>query len=301
MKPPEEIRDLLRESWASVSSEKNNKMLKAALSAYERTQNKRTAQYKPNRPIIWSLIMKSLSAKIAIAAVIIVAVVLGLFEFIGGGGDGSGVVWAEVARKVQASGSLVTRWRESGSVSSTVVFEETDYSIKYFSPLGSRTDVYRDGQVAWSRCTNADTKTTTVVYHGDKRYYSYQRDEGIEEFLDKDEDWTNPIYLVQTILSIEHTELGQKTVDGILCEGLETSDPAVMGDLVDMADSLDVHMTLWVDVQTQYPVRFEYRAVVEAEGEVAEYSCVIDQFQWDADIDPSRFELEIPDDYYKQM
>ena len=244
--------------------------------------------------------MKSLSAKIAVAAVIIAAVVLGLFEFIGGD-DGSGVVWAEVARKVQASGSLVTRWRESGSVSSTVVFEETDYSIKYFSPLGSRTDVYRDGQVAWSRCTNAETKTTTVVYHGDKRYYSYQRDEGIEEFLDKDEDWTNPIYLVQTILSIEHTELGQKTVDGILCEGLETSDPAVMGDLVDMADSLDVHMILWVDVQTQYPVRFEYRAVVEAEGEAAKYNCVIDQFQWDADIDPSRFELEIPDDYYKQM
>jgi outer membrane lipoprotein-sorting protein len=297
MKLPEEIRHLLRESRASASSEKNNKMLKAALSAYERTQNKRTAQYKPNRPIIWSLIMKSLSAKIAIAAVIIVAVVLGLFEFIGGGGDGSGVVWAEVARKVQASGSLVVRIRESGSVS----LVESDYTIKYFSPLGSRTDVYRDGQVVWSLCTDAETKTTTVVNHDVKRYYSYQRDEGIEEFLEKDEDWTNPIYLVQAILSVEHTELGEKTVDGILCEGLETSDPAVMGDLVDMADSLDVHMTLWVDVQTQYPVRFESRAVAEAEGEVHDSDCVIDQFQWDAEIDPSRFELEIPDDYYKSF
>jgi len=299
MRSAENIKKLIKNLDLSIdtNTKTDQTILNELLDTQKKTMKQQPAFILPN---IRRKIMKSPIIKLAAAAVIIAVVVLGLFEFIGGDG-GSGVVWAEVARKVQASGSLVTRWRESGSVSSTVVFEETDYSIKYFSPLGSRTDVYRDGQVAWSRCTNAETKTTTVVYHGDKRYYSYQRDEGIEEFLDKDEDWTNPIYLVQTILSIEHTELGQKTVDGILCEGLETSDPAVMGDLVDMADSLDVHMILWVDVQTQYPVRFEYRAVVEAEGEVAKYNCVIDQFQWDADIDPSRFELEIPDDYYKQM
>ncbi len=237
--------------------------------------------------------MKSLSAKIAIAAVIIVAVVLGLFEFIGGD-DSSGVAWAEVARKVQASGSLVLRVRETGSLT----LGESDYIIKYFSPLGSRGDAYKDGQVTRSRCSNAETKTTTVIHHGDKRYYSYQRDEGIPE---KDEDWTNPMYLVQQILSVEHTELGEKMVDGILCEGLETSDPAVVGNVVDMVDSLDVYLELWVDVQTQYPVRFESRVVAEAEGEVLESECVMDQFQWDAEIDPSRFKLEIPDDYYKQM
>ncbi len=295
MRPADNINNLIKKLHLKASADLDRRVHDDISMAPAESDKTKSAVTQPN---IWRTIMKSPITKLAAAAVIIVAVLVGITQF---GGSTTSVVWAEVAQKVQASGSLVTRWRESGSVSSTVVFEETDYSIKYFSPLGSRTDVYRDGQVAWSRCTNAETKTTTVVYHGDKRYYSYQRDEGIGEFLDKDEDWTNPIYLVQTILSIEHTELGEKTVDGILCEGLETSDPAVMGDLVDMADSLDVHMTLWVDVQTQYPVRFEYRAVVEAEGEVAEYSCVIDQFQWDADIDPSRFELEIPDDYYKQM
>ncbi len=294
MKPTDDIRQFYKNAAVDTDPKVDERVLKKVVAAHK---NVKTGDSIANRPIIWSLIMKSLSAKIAVAAVIIVAVVLGLFEFIGGGGDGSGVVWAEVARKVQASGSLVVRLRETGSVS----LGESDYTIKYFSPLGSRTDAYKDGQVASSRCTNAETKTTTVVMHDVKRYYSYQRDEGIEEFLEKDEDWTNPIYLVQTILSVEHTELGEKTVDGILCEGLETSDPAVMGDLVDMADSLDVHMTLWVDVQTQYPVRFEGRAVVEAEGEVHDSDCVIDQFQWDAEIDPSRFELEIPDDYYKSF
>jgi len=293
MKPADDIRQFYKNAAVDTDPQVDERVLKKVVAAHK---NVLTGDSIANRPNIWSLIMKNPSAKIAVAAVIIVAVVLGLFEFIGGD-DGSGVVWAEVARKVQASGSLVVRLRETGSVK----LGEGDYAIKYFSPLGSRTDAYKDGQVVKSGCTNAETKTTTVVMHDVKRYYSFQRDEGIEEFLGKDEDWTNPIYLVQQILSVEHTELGEKTVDGILCEGLETSDPAVMGDLVDMADSLDVHMTLWVDVQTQYPVRFEGRAVAEAEGEVHNSDCVMDQFQWDAEIDPSRFELEIPDDYYKSF
>ncbi|UCH70549.1 MAG: hypothetical protein JSV29_00775 [Candidatus Bathyarchaeota archaeon] len=293
MKSPQNIKKSIKKLNIAASAQTHNRVVADLLKLMEESKKTEPVPIQPN---IWRIIMKSRVIKLAAAAVIIVAVVLVLSEFIGGD-DGSGVVWAEVARKVQASGSLVLRIRETGSVS----LEESDYTIKYFSPLGSRTDVYKDGQVTRSRCFNAETKTTTSIHHDDKRYYSYQPGEGIEGFLEKDEDWTNPIYLVQTILSVEHTELGEKTVDGILCEGLETSDPAVMGDLVDMVDSLDVHMELWVDVQTQYPVRFESRAVAEAEGEVLESDCVMDQFEWDVEIDPSRFELEIPDDYYQQM
>lgn len=291
MRSAENIEKLVKNLDLDIdtNAQADQAMLSKLLDAQKKTMKQQSAFILPN---IRRKIMKSPIIKLAAAAVIIAVVVLGLFEFIGGDG-GSGVVWAEVARKVQASGSLVHRVRETGSLT----LGESDYIIKYFSPLGSRGDAYIDGQVTRSRCTNAETKTTTVIHHGDRRYYSYKRDEGIPE---KDEDWTNPMYLVQQILSVEHTELGQKTVDGILCEGLETSDPAVMGNVVDMVDSLDVYLELWVDVQTQYPVRFESRVVAEAEGEVLDSECVMDQFQWDAEIDPSRFELEIPDDYYKQ-
>jgi len=294
MNTPDNIEKLIQNTVIHSNPDVNKTVLKDLLQQFDNTREQKPAVMQPN---IRRTIMKSLSAKIAIAAVIIVAVVLGLFEFIGGD-NGSGVVWAEVARKVQASGSLVLRIRETG----TMAIGEADYTIKYFSPAGARSDVYKNGQVLQSQCSNAETMTTTVINYSDKRYYTYQPGEGIEGFLEKKEDWTNPIYLVQTILSVEHTALGEKTVDGILCEGLETSDPAVMGDAVNnMANRLDVHMELWVDVQTQYPVRFEIRVVAEAEGQAFELDCVMDQFQWDADIDPSRFELEIPDDYYKQM
>ena len=84
---------------------------------------------------------------------------------------------------------------------------------------------------------------------------------------------------------------------GVLCEGLETSDPAVMGPLAGMVDRLEVHMELWVDAQTQYPVRFEGKMAGEAEGQVMASECVMDQFQWDVELDPSLFELNIPADY----
>ena len=52
--------------------------------------------------------MRSPVIKLAIAAAIIAAVILGLFEFIGRGNT-SGVVWAEVAQKVQASQGVIFR------------------------------------------------------------------------------------------------------------------------------------------------------------------------------------------------
>jgi outer membrane lipoprotein-sorting protein len=234
--------------------------------------------------------MKRKISKLAIAAAIIAAVLIGIGEF---GGSASGVAWSQVAAKVQATSGLILRIKETGSVSPG----DDDYAIKYFSPAGSRTDAYKDGKITHSRCSNFETMTSTAVFHSTKRYFSHQYKESSEGFLEKDEDWTNPKYLVQQIVSAEHKALGPKTVDGVLCEGLETSDPAVMGPLKDMVDSLEVHMELWVDTQTQYPVRFEGKITAQADGETLTSQCVMDQFQWDVELDPSLFEPNIPPDY----
>lgn len=236
--------------------------------------------------------MKNPLTKLAVAAAVITAVVLGLFEFINTGGH-SGVVWAEVVEKVQNTCGLTLRITGTGSMG-----PEDAYSIKYFSPVGSRTDDYKDGQIIRSNCSNYETMTSTYIQHAHKSYISTQYQEGIEGFLEKDEDWTNPKYLVQKILSVEHKELAERTIDGVLCEGLETSDPAVMGaELVEMVDHIELHLELWVDAQTQYPVRFESTVTADAEGEHIESDCVMDQFQWDVEIDPSLFTIEMPAGY----
>ncbi|MHC4426581.1 MAG: hypothetical protein ACYSYV_10850 [Planctomycetota bacterium] len=246
--------------------------------------------------------MKSPITKLAAAAVVIALVVLGLLEFIGTE-NSSGVVWAEVARKVKASRGLIVRCTESfPSIPESLSFlNDPDYAIKYVCPTHSRTDGYKAGQITHTYYTDfsdSDTETLTHVYHIHKRYLSRTYKKSKYEFLlEQHDDWMNPRYLIQTILSCKHRKLGQKTIEGVLCEGIETSDPAALGPLPIPVTRLDVEMRLWVNAETEYPVLFESKKSFEHNGEVMESEGVMDQFQWDVELDPSLFEPDIPPDY----
>ncbi len=297
MKPTDYFEKLIRDLCVldiNTSAEMDQRILHNTLKIQQELKQTKLAG---NRPDIWRTIMKSPIVKLAAAAVIIALVVLGLFEFIGTENT-SGVVWAEVARKVQASRGSVVRCRETTSFQPS---DETDYSIKYFSPTHSRTDSYKGGQIIhsyYTDLTGSDTVTLTGVYHKHKHYIShtYQKNEN-EFFLEQHDDWLNPRYLVQRILSGEHMKLGQKTIEGVLCEGIETTDPAALGPLPGPVNRLEVEMRLWVDVETKYPVLFESKMSGEAEGKEMSSEWVMDQFQWDVELDPSFLEPNIPPDY----
>ena len=238
--------------------------------------------------------MKSPIVKLAAAAVIIVLVVLGLFEFIGTEKT-SGVVWADVVRKVGASRGLIVRCSDSTASS------EDDYSITYTSPTYCRKDFYKDGQIirtGYTDFTGSDTYTLTDVFHMRKHSLTttFKKSE-YQFFLEWNNDWTNPEFLVQKILSCEHSKLGQKTIEGVLCEGIETTDPAYIGPLPGPVNNLQVEFRLWVSVETGYPVLYESKMSAEYEGEVWESENVTDQFQWDVELDPGIFEPNIPSDY----
>jgi len=202
------------------------------------------------------------------------------------------VVWAEVARKVEASQGSIVRCRESSPSN------EGDYTLKYYSPTHSRTDHYKGGHITYSYYEDFDTMTITSVFHIHKHYITDKlNNSGYEFFLEQHDDWINPRYLVQRILSGEHRELGQKTIEGVLCEGIETTDPAALGPLPGPVNRLEVEMRLWVDVETKYPVLFESKMSGEAEGKWMSSDGVMDQFQWDVELDPSFLKANIPPDY----
>lgn len=236
-----------------------------------------------------SILMKNPIAKLALAAAVVAAVLIGIGLF---SGSGSGVVWAEVAQKVQASCGLTLRCTETSSF-----LDDDDYAIKYFDPTHSRTDSYKDGEIVRTFYDNLETMTFTGLFHTHKHYLTRPLGGESEGFLEKQEDWTNPRYLVGRILSAEHKELGQQMVDGVLCEGLETTDPAVMGPLPGPVERLEVELRLWVDAQTEYPVRFESKMSGKAEGQELASECVMDQFQWDVALDADFMEATIPADY----
>ena len=288
MKSIEDVKKFFKNAAINTNAKMDETVLDKVLIAHEKTTNTKSAGIEPN---IRRTIMKSPIIKLAAAAVIIALVVLGLFEFIGTENT-SGVVWADVVRKVEASRGSVVRCSESFQSN------EVDYTMKYFSPTHSRTDFYEGGQITQTYYDDVDTNTMTYFNHIHKHYMSRTFNKNKNEFfLEQHEHWLNPRYLVQRILSGEHRNLGQKTIEGILCEGIETTDPAALGPLPGPINRLEVEMRLWVNVETGYPVLFENKMSGEAEGKWMESEWVMDQFQWDVELDPSFLEPNIPPDY----
>jgi hypothetical protein len=291
MRPSDNINELINKLQLKASANLDRRIhddISAALAESDKTKSAVT------QPNIWRTIMKSPIVKLAAAAVIIALVVLGLFEFIVTE-NSSGVVWSEVVRKVGASRGLIFRCRDS------IPSNEDDYSIAYTSPTYCRKDFYKDGQIirtGYVDFTASDTDTLIDVFHMHKLHVTttYKKSEnGL--FLEWRNDWTNPGFLVQRILSSEHSKLGQKTIEGVLCEGIETTDPACFGPLPGEVNNLQAEFRLWVSAETWYPVLYESKMSGEYEGEVWESESVTDQFQWDVELDPGIFEPNIPTDY----
>ena len=105
--------------------------------------------------------------------------------------------------------------------------------------------------------------------------------------------WASPKRWITEFLSKDHRKLGQKTIDGVLCEGLETTD-TTFGVSTFEVDNLLARV--WVSVETGYPVMLEGEVTGGGEEEL-QIKGVLDQFQWDVELDPSLFEPDIPADY----
>lgn len=291
MRPSENVERLIGNVEMRSDPETNQVVLQDLLHQFDETREKNPAGTQPNKG---RTIMKSRITKSAIAAVVFGAVALGLFQF-SGRGSSSAVVWADVARKVEASRGVIVRCTDS------IPSEEHDYSITYTSPKYCRKEFYKGEQIirtGYVDFTASDTYTLIDVFHHRKLCLTTTfRKSDYQLFLEWHADWTNPGFMVQTILSCEHNKLGQKTINDVLCEGIETTDPACLGPLPTEVSNLELEFRLWVSLETGYPVLFESRMSAEYQGKVGESEYTMDQFEWDAELDPSLFEPNIPSDY----
>jgi len=229
--------------------------------------------------------MRSPVTRLALAAAVLVAALIGLSHF---GGSSTGVAWGEVARKVEVSRGVVYRHRSSPS--------DANYSMRYLSAARSRTDQYDAGKITVSHYLDFTAMTGSSVFHTQKHYWRNaplgQQDAQAHDRL------SDPKWLVQSILSCEHSELGRKMIDGVLCEGLETADPTVIGkDLSVPPAGIAVRMQLWVSLETHYPMLCEGNATVQIDGKSQTREWTMDQFQWDVELAPSLFEMSVPADY----
>jgi len=276
MKPADNIHELFKKAAMNTNPRMDDTVLDKVLIAHEKAKNTRPALAEP---ALRRTIMKSPITKLAAAAVIIAVVVLGLFELITTENK-SGVVWAQVAKNVEASPSVIFRARGTGSRDPNDDWPNA-YRIFWRSAALDRADWYRNGQIHRTIYTNLDTKTLIGVLH-DHKMYSKEAlsDERIQQAREG-KGWSDPQTLINLALSLEHRALGQKTINGVLCEGIEATGP-------DGGTG-----RLWVGVETGYPVLAE----IEGMKGGIRTTGTLDQFRWNVDLLAEGIEPEIPAGY----
>jgi hypothetical protein len=225
-------------------------------------------------------IMRNPIAKLAAAAAILIALGLGISVFTSTGSH-SGVVWADVAKKVEASPSVIFRARSTGSRDPNDDWPN-GYTIFWRSAAVSRMDKYRGGQIHRTIYTNLDTKTLIGVLHDHKKYNKEAMSDERVQQARANKGWSDPQDLINMALSLEHRALGQKTINGVLCEGIEATGP-------DGGTG-----RLWVGVETGYPVLAEIEGIDK--GGIR-HTGTMDQFRWNVDLSAEGVEPEIPAGY----
>lgn len=237
-------------------------------------------------------IMRNSITRLAAAAVVIAVISLGIFEF-GGTGTKSGVVWAEVVQKVQTNPGVIYRTGRT-SVGDPSDDWPNGYMVHYKSPLHSRTDWYRGGQIRRTVCFDVNAKTVLWLAYDHKVYAREPvKEETAQSVQSEQSTWMHPEDVISRFVSHDHRKLGAKTIDGVPCEGIETTDPAVYGANYHVKSVVG---RLWVGVATGYPVRIEFEAAAGADGSLRQTGFA-DQFQWDVDFRPGDIEISIPPDF----
>jgi hypothetical protein len=261
----------------TLDSPLRDQLLARALREQEQSQE---TEPTVDRPAIRRMIMKNSMVKLGIAAVILAVVGIGIVEFLSTGRT-SGVVWAEVVKNVEASPGVIFRVRDTGSRNPADDWPN-GYTIYWRSAAVSRMDKYRGGQLYRAIYLNYDAKTTLGVLHDARKYEKEaMSDERVQNAQAAKDRWTDPQALLNLVLSVEHRALGQKTIDGVLCEGIEATGP----------DGSTAR--LWASVETDYPV------LVEIEGMKGgvRTTGTADQFRWNVDLSAEGVEPEIPAGY----
>ncbi|MHC4073569.1 MAG: hypothetical protein ACYTGS_16300, partial [Planctomycetota bacterium] len=152
MKPTNNLEETIKKDLSfTAGANLHDRMLDDVLNAQEKSKKTKSAATEPK---IRRIIMKSSITKLA-AAVIIVVIGLGILAFIDTGST-SGVVWAEVARNVEASPGAIWRLRGTGSRDPNDDWPN-GYTITWRSAAVTRTDRYRDGQIRRTIYYNVDT------------------------------------------------------------------------------------------------------------------------------------------------
>lgn len=152
---------------------------------------------------------------------------------------------------------------------------------------GFRADIKMHGSVVATSYYSMDEKAFITLIPSKKQYFVIPVD--MEE-LYEEEELQDLRSSVGKFFELEHTEIGSKWINGVMAAGIEINDPRLLSGDYDTGIG-----RLWVDVETQFPVRMEFE--MSAAGGKIKRKMTVEKFDWDASLDATDLLPVIPDDY----
>ncbi|MGB2810075.1 MAG: LamG domain-containing protein [Sedimentisphaerales bacterium] len=282
MKPAEKIERLIKKSRYKASPDAYNKALGSFLQEVDAYAKGKSALTEPN---VRRIIMKNPITKLAAAAVIIIAVLIGIHQI-----TGSGVAWAEVVSNIGKVRAFAYKMKMSmknipGVPDGKTMNLEIDAWIS--KDVGMRMDSCTEGELISQSYVLLPQGTVISVIPEEKKYIRMTLTDGLFEEMQKDNG--DPRKMVDEFMKCEYRKLGPSIIDGIEVEGIQSKDPKIVGGVLGT-----VVARLWVAVENDLPVRMEIMCYSNGKKVM---DMVMDEFQWDVELDAAWFEPYIPDDY----
>ena len=300
MRLPENIERFIKNRKPNVatSADIDKRVLDDSFAAMEEAMQAKSVVNQPN---ILRIIIKSRITKLAVAASVFIAAIIGLHQFrisiIG-----TSVAWADVAERFEQMSSYTAQARRAlTEVGQEEPFFQCDV-FRYFSPdHGSIEESYVDGELVMLAYCSISEMSVLIVFPLDKVYCHFDLNEELLSVV----EYTNPTNtdeMMKLFGSERCIRLGSKEIDGVIVEGFEVKDVKIFSQVPGwLLRPEDINIRLWVNEETLLPT------IVEGQGFVGKglmtkfknirYKEVMYDIEYDVEIDESIFEPNIPDDY----
>jgi len=284
MKPMDNMEEAIKKKLNFTAGAKmRDRILDDVLKAQENSKKTIPVLKEPN---VRRIIMKSRTIKLAAAAAVIIIVALIInFQF-----STSGVAWGALVEKIESVESVVYRLTTNVKMQGMPQGQtpKTETIAYYSSEYGTRVENYINDQLSFIMYLNPKENIYVSVMPGQKKFmrFTNKSPDELKQIAEKDD----PRVMVRHMMSTEYKHLGRDKINGIDVEGIECTGPKVMGGMFEEATA-----RLWVEIGTDFPVCIEIEGIVS--GGQMEMSMVMDDFQWNVELDPALFVPDIPPDY----
>lgn len=288
MKSADDIKRLFKDAELSIHPDTDEQVFNDVLQAQQKITE--DLPVVPNR---WRMTMKNPLTKLAIAAVVAVACLIGLSLWTG---TGSGIALADVLTRIEqvsvymyqismtVTGQAVGDRPMDQEMQGTVLISQdqgTKMSMEMVDPNSGESILQEQYMLPHE-------KAMIMIIPSKKKYVRMELDDTLVERAQKQNN--DPRAMIKKILECDYKSIGKSTIDGIEVEGFQTTDPSYQGG----AFGGQVDVKIWVDVKTWLPIRSEMDIQVR---DTMHMHGVVNDFQWDVSVDAAEFEPVIPDDY----